>query len=391
MPSPSRFVFGEGSASNYYDAQVVSQSEFPGGISSYGSNYSSGEQNNISSSSQSTGLGSGLITKGINSSSLPNVNNKNFIRITSTIGGYALIPYNISYTVTKAWSLISTDPNSCKNILPQSSTFAYNGISVLQVNASPTRANVLVEGGPTYLQYFSTSKFYNANISDKNAIISPSTAYNIFTNRLFGSIMINQSVNSTGAGGAPKEESGCNYIMYHRVPKCIPYTYYTLTPPKVINYTRLYNYSLYNVTQTAPNGNKYYGYSYEKVILANISTTPPSNIPVYGISNALLNNPSVFDGNNTISYSNKSSLSFTNIFQQFTYFNYYNLLALSFPKDTPILGYNRLVYVMQDAFNNTVYVPMDVDIANTTIITLNVNPIVSVANANLMRKKLQIQ
>ena len=381
-PSPSRFVFGEGSASDYYDAQAVSQSLFPGGFGSYNGIYSSNTQNAISTSSNSPGLGSSYVSNGI-TANVVSANNENFIRITSTIGGYALIPYNISYTVTKDWNLISTDPNNnnaCPNVLPKSNTFVYNGISVLQVNASPAQANVLVEGGPTYLKYFNTNNFYDANLSDNSSIIPPSTAYNIFTNRLFGSIIINQSINSSGAGAAKLIQSQKCFGNF-----CVPTSSYGPAAPKIINYTRLYNYSLYNVMQAVPNGNNYYGYSYEKVVLANISTTPPSNIPVYGVSNSLLSNPNVFAGNNLITYSNRSTPSVTNIFQQFTYFNYYNLLALSFPNDRQILGYNRLVYIMQDAFNNTIYVPVDVDIANTTMVTVNVNPIVSVTNANQTR------
>ncbi|MEM0154479.1 MAG: hypothetical protein QW814_01435, partial [Methanothrix sp.] len=350
-PSPIKSVLSEGSATDYYDAQALSESLFPSGISSYGSVYSSNEENSITSNSLGTGLSSGLVSNGISTiTSTPTA--ASFIKLTSSIGGYALIPYNASYTVTKSWQLISTDPTSCTNVLPSSTTLTYNGYAVLQVNTTPSSYNAVVEGGPTYLKNILSNSFYTANLSDNNSIISPSTAYYIFTNRLFGSVMLNQSINSSG------------YAIQ-----------------KMINYSRMYNYSLYNVGQSA-GGTVYPGYAYSKVELANVSTSPPSNVPVYGVANSLIANPVSFAGNNIFTYINDSEYGFTNLFQQFTYFRYYNLMSISFPNDGQILGYNRLAYVLQDSFNNTIYAPMDVDIANTTVISVKVNPIVSAINAN---------
>ncbi len=350
-PSPMKFVLGEGSASNYYDAQAVSASLFPGGLGSYGSGYASGKENNINSNSSGTSLSSGLVTGGIPAIK-PTTAAESFIRLTSSIGGYALIPYNTSYTVTKSWQLISTDPSGCTNVLPQSGTFTYNGYSAFQVNVTGSTYNSVVEGGPTYLKDILSNAFYDANLSDNSSIIPPSTAYNIFTNRLFGSVMLNQSITPSG-----------------------------LAVSKMINYSRMYNYSLYEVQQSA-GGQNYPGYAYSAVELANISVNPPSNVPVYGIANSLIPNPTPFTGNNIFTYLNSSASSFTNLFQQFTYFRYYDLMAISFPKDRPILGYNRLIYVFQDAFNNTQFAPMDVDIANTTVINVNVEPIVNAYNSN---------
>ncbi|MCL5101794.1 MAG: hypothetical protein M1544_00335, partial [Candidatus Marsarchaeota archaeon] len=352
-PSPIKFVLGEGSASNYYDAASLSSSLFPGGLSSYSSGYSSTQQSNINSESSSTALSNSLVTSSSPIPTIPCVNNAKFITLTSTVGGYALIPYNASYTITKSWNLISTDPSGCTNVLPKSTTLVYNGIAVLQVNATPSSANTLVEGGPTYIKDLDSNNFYNANLSDNNSIISPSTAYALFTNRLLGAITINRTENRNGV----------------------------LSAPQIINYTRLYNYSLYDIVQSA-NGKEYPGYAYSNVILANISSTPPSNVPVYGVANSLISNPNIFPGSNILEYANSSTTESVNIFQEFTYFKYYDLMSLSYPNDGQILGYNRLIYKLQDAFNNTVYAPIDVDIANTTIITLNINPVVNALNAN---------
>ncbi len=47
-----------------------------------------------------------------------------------------------------------------------------------------------------------------------------------------------------------------------------------------------------------------------------------------------------------------------------------------------LLGYNRLIYVLNDRFNNSIYAPFDADIANTTQISLSVVPNVSASNPN---------
>ncbi len=46
------------------------------------------------------------------------------------------------------------------------------------------------------------------------------------------------------------------------------------------------------------------------------------------------------------------------------------------------LGYQRLVYVFNDRFNNTIYAPLDADLANITSIQLTVQPSVQESNAN---------
>ena len=349
-PSPIKSVLGQGSAADYYDAQALSESLFPNGISSYGNGYASTSENGINSQSSNTSLNDSFTNSTVNITYPKQA--ASFIRLTSSIGGYALIPYKASYTVTKSWNLISTDPSGCTDVLPSSKTLTYDGYSALQVNATPSSSNSLVEGGPTYLKNILLNSFYNANLSDNDSIIPPSSAYNIFTNRLLGSVMLNQSINSSGT-----------------------------SIQKIINYSRMYNYSLYYVNQSA-GGNNYPGYAYSKVVLANVSSAGTSNTPVYGASNSLIKNPVQFPGNSIFTYVNNTYTNFANLFQQFTYFKYYDLMAISFPNDGQILGYNRLVYVLQDSFNNTIYAPMDVDIANTTMINVNVNPIVNALNAN---------
>ncbi len=54
---------------------------------------------------------------------------------------------------------------------------------------------------------------------------------------------------------------------------------------------------------------------------------------------------------------------------------------LSTQPDIPY-GYRRLIFVLRDRFNNTLYVPIDADIANQTVIQLNVTPAVNPLNPN---------
>ena len=147
-PSPIKSVLGQGSAADYYDAQALSESLFPNGISSYGNGYASTSENGINSQSSNTSLNDSFTNSTVNITYPKQA--ASFIRLTSSIGGYALIPYKASYTVTKSWNLISTDPSGCTDVLPSSKTLTYDGYSALQVNATPSSSNSLVEGGPTY-------------------------------------------------------------------------------------------------------------------------------------------------------------------------------------------------------------------------------------------------
>jgi hypothetical protein len=47
-----------------------------------------------------------------------------------------------------------------------------------------------------------------------------------------------------------------------------------------------------------------------------------------------------------------------------------------------VYGYQRILYVLNDRFNNTIYVPIDADIANLTQITMTVTPVVNATNPN---------
>ena len=52
------------------------------------------------------------------------------------------------------------------------------------------------------------------------------------------------------------------------------------------------------------------------------------------------------------------------------------------PTPRTTYGYNRLLYTYVDRFNNTVYMPVDVDFANTTLLTLNTSSAVNTLNVN---------
>ena len=46
-------------------------------------------------------------------------------------------------------------------------------------------------------------------------------------------------------------------------------------------------------------------------------------------------------------------------------------MGLNLSNTPQIYGYNRLLYTYVDRFNNTIYMPVDVDFANTTLLTLD--------------------
>jgi hypothetical protein len=58
------------------------------------------------------------------------------------------------------------------------------------------------------------------------------------------------------------------------------------------------------------------------------------------------------------------------------------IYAIPIPGTSSVLGYNRVIYVLEDRFGNKFYIPIDADFANITVIGLTVNPQISPSNSN---------
>jgi hypothetical protein len=215
--------------------------------------------------------------------------------------------------------------------------------------------NATIEGGGTYATFLNGS-FWEPSISDAATIMPPALQLQLFTNRLFGEIYVNRSV----------------------------YNANVFSPPKVINASHSMDYLPLFVAQgagllgavSAP------GYAMEKVLyMAN-------NSSVYGLQNGFKTLTGYYNPAHTDTLINNFSTSEANasvlappLFGEYAAATYLGTLDLQFMSGA-VLGYNRLVTTYVDRFNNTIFMPMSLDLANTTTINMNLGTSISATNAN---------
>ena len=177
---------------------------------------------------------------------------------------------------------------------------------------------------------------YTAPLSDSNLYLSQHILLNVSNNRGFGNVYV------AGTGS-----SNSDYQIYNATQQQA-YTILTAHIGKFLSF---------------------------QVIDSNTTT------PVYGpqYSNAQL--PDSSTPNNFFYQQNDSKAPYFGSvlltwYQEETYQSPLNLYLPT------LYGYNRLVYAFNDRFNNTIYAPLDVDIAKITRVLLNVTTNVSQTNQN---------
>ena len=360
VPSSFDFMVSEGIPRSFFSILNVETSLFPTGASSGGPS-SSDAQNTIASENQLPGL----ISQSINSAglSIP----PNAVSLNSILSGFFLVPYNAVYSLhqkvesTKSKPISASGPqvpgfsaqSLCENFNPYkspppSSITSFNGFSASQSNTVVSNSLFeTVEGGPTFLQYIATQQPYIANLSDADTILPPSIYYSIFTDRLLDNVYVNLTVASNGRPQSPA----------------------LLSPQQVINATKTYNYATGTVEQL---GHPAYA------IQEAIPITPPQVGPTFIPSR----NPSVYRYSNEFSYTPTQQVSFMPLFAVYYAATYLNALKLTFPDNPNILGYNRFMFTYIDTFNNIIYMPLDADIANSVIISLDISPVINPTNTN---------
>jgi hypothetical protein len=418
--------------------------------------------------------------------------------INSTINGYVITPYTITYTLLQGWdfsakgssgssSSSSSSSSSCSdsggngqclfevNILdgtlledvcsyggPNDKTGATTLYKNWVTSLSSGFVNQTIEGGNLYANNTALQSNYQPNLSDKNLIISPNTGYDLFTNRLLGEIFINQTISPSYAAelgdiGVTLFEYADNYLGQQEysaallgIPGLTPF------PPKVINATRNYNYTedvyvqLYyptsllggvaqggisglssslgsslsswngifdiegcassatssfcapaylaeNATPTGPTPNNTIigancgGKGCPSTIPSKVCNLIPSLCPQNGLGSqigSLLGlsgyyySDNYLNGNNTFNYSETNQTNYLSLFSLFHRFAYLYGLGLDLSNVPQIYGYNRLVYTYVDRFNNTISMPLAVDFANTTLMSINSTTVVNAVNVN---------
>ena len=286
--------------------------------------------------------------------------------LSSTVGGTTLVPYAYSVTTTETFSnwkieecynypfvcaaaelaiIAKAEVQSSKDT---GTTIYYNVGTTTPTSSAPN--NAPVEGGASYLRYGNQNNngYYQPNLSDVGVYLSPQLFFNLSTDRLFGGLYINatQSLNTNA-----------QYVL---------------------NATQQLNY-ITNFYTVASNLN------YQTI--NSVSLNPPTNGPNAA---AGLTNIQTSTVNTGLSYVTQNTAALASGFGQVNLFNWYkqvvynNLLKFfinSSDSSNFPYGYRRFIYVLQDRFDNNIYVPLDADISNQTTITLNVNPVVSPLNS----------
>jgi len=260
--------------------------------------------------------------------------------LNSKLAGYLLIPY--TYNV-----LISNDiaSNSYQ-------VFTYQTVSSSSKNLDST-----IEGGDTYLIY-GNGKYYVPNLSDYGTILPKNLITNLLTDRNFTNIY----VNITNKNG-----------LYQTI----------------VNGSKIANFII----------NQYYLGS--QPVYATISSVPEGSLFGEDALRVLMPKPytSYFGGGalgqgTGYYYKQFNVPSLVQLFDWYKiglftdaldlYLNQSPLNPSGIVTSGPFnaRGYTRLIYVLNDRFNNTIYLPIDADIANITQISLSVNSTYDPQNVN---------
>jgi hypothetical protein len=277
--------------------------------------------------------------------------------INSIISGYLLVPYEYTYQIKQSYAP-NPDPSAtsgCPDYNFNNGVSTYTAYrNVPSYNDKNSTVNQTIQGGGTYLKYINNGQYYVANLSDANLIMPPQLYYNLFTNRLFGEIFINQSVDNVAMLKKQLVINATTNLYYAQV----VYGQYSNTNP-FLN----------------PNGGQFPGFSVEQ--------TKPVEPSVYGVASSspyYSYNP--FSQGSNIIFSNQTSPNLVELFSIFSRDTYLDGLDLNLGFSNTILGYNRLNYTYVDEFNNRINMPVDVDFANSTAIALHETASVNVINPN---------
>ena len=366
VPSSFNYSTDEGSPTKYFSISSVVSSLFPTGISS---SYSTSANSAADTGSGLTDNSADDIYSAANSLTPfgpPSIVPQTYIN--STIRGYFIVPYTASYSLSESWSpqsdpATSSSPSSCSAYnFPSPTTIDYSGYSVGQFNYTSNQASInsTIQGGYSYAQYLVNPKtYYNASLSDQNLIFPGEVNLAMLTNKLFGNMYINQSVGSSNG------------------------KIQLLSNPYVINATRGLLYSEFYVNQTSapdtPSGFTFPSIGYPGYMLTQANVLNPIE---YGAANAVLENINPYPESNNLVFINKTTPAMVNLYSLYKKVSQLDLLFQGFPNNANVLGYNRFMYVFTDAFNNTVYMPLDTDLSNITSITLNPSIVINPTNSN---------
>ncbi|MEM0147334.1 MAG: hypothetical protein QXF85_02685, partial [Candidatus Micrarchaeaceae archaeon] len=292
----------------------------------------------------------------------------------TSVSGKILVPYSYTYTLTQNWGNAQLVNVTTTNTLTNAQTTTQSSVcsppaftptlqlvsggspptssskstketiySYALINVNSNILQTIVENAGTYLQNVYSKGLYVPNLED--TIMPPQVFYNIENNRLFGYLYMNITEPNPGVAG-----TNINGI---------PQKDYSLNKQHMINYTSQLNYTITSYTQEYGPYLEYNAPAYDTIETISTSAhgtgSPINYAPVPAITEVPL-----FDFYQDVSYLSRFMLNLS----------------------TQYLGFNMFTLVFQDRFNNTIYAPMPLDIANTVVISLNATPNVESGNTN---------
>ena len=309
--------------------------------------------------------------------------------INSVIEGYVMVPYYYQYEYTETWSpnpapvssvsgsyptyIYPNDAAACPaysfGIDPFTTTSTYR-IAFAQNDIKSTHLNDTVQGGDTYMAYAGGSSaaspsidYYVANLSDAGVFIPPvDINYNVYSNRWFGELFINQTI--TPAWALDSAENQNPWFLTPMIVNAVNTAYYqSETFNQVSTFGSNPGYAAQNMQQ--------YG---APIFGADCGSGCP--YPYY------YSTGSVFPGTSALIYAQSMQPSLLPLMQLLEKASYTYSLVLDLSQNNDVLGYNRLVYTFADSFNNIITAPLAVDISNPTRITASVQADMLPENSN---------
>lgn len=306
--------------------------------------------------------------------------------VNAMINGYLEVPFNYSYTIyqtyettgvtgggTSQTSSTTTSPTTptpskggtpqpqvppslsplaqsapgCTPLASEETTYYVTYTAATQdVKSKPLAAGV--EAGDTYMKYFSNYSFYSPNIS--SITLPPTIITDILTNRLFGDIYVNQTLN------------------------------HLTNQQEVVNAIMSRNYQQDTYTQ-----GKYPGFSN----IISSAVLPPC-IGAKCAIQADTGKTAQGQGGllTTFGYVPQSTDTVATLFSWYKQMVRSSQVTLDYQGQAAnakqsVFGYRRIVYAFKDRFNNSIFAPIDADTANITQIDLKITPVVDPHNANL--------
>ena len=307
-------------------------------------------------------------------------------KLQSFLSGYAVVPYEATFQTqqqiqqqtmktlpvsTTYWCFtkpVTAPPFDISRTWDTLTTIFSAGVSS---DYKSSTLSAPIEGGPSYAQYLLNGTFYQQML---NATIVPKQIlFDLFTNRIFGTVYVNDSL-----AYQTNKQITVNAIRT---------TMYGIT------------YSRQGIGLSSITGYPYYESIYP--VTGSSSLFSSSLLPCVGavcmtqvsLSSALSSALSISGNGDKNTFTYTASKTFPNAVTLFNFYQdmiYANETFINFTGNgigtpgtlTDPYGYHRIVIVLNDRFNNNIYIPIDADIANATQLGVSVASSVSGSNSN---------